>query len=49
MDGQIGLLVAVKIQRPHLHTRFDGRFEDARQDFLAISNGEARDSYLQGD
>jgi hypothetical protein len=49
VNGQIGLLVPFKIQRPHLYTRFDRRFEDARQDFLAIPSGEARDSYLQGD
>jgi len=49
VNGQIGLLVPVEIQRPHPHARFDGRFEDARQDFLAIPSDEARDSYLQGD
>jgi hypothetical protein len=48
MDRQIGLLVTVKIQRPHPHPLFNGCFEDARQNFLAIANDAARDSDLQG-
>jgi hypothetical protein len=49
VNGQIGLLVPVEIQRSHPHACFDGRFENARRDFLAIPSDNARDSYLQGD
>jgi hypothetical protein len=46
MDGQIGLSVPVKIQFPHPNAFIDGRFEDARQDFMPILSDDARDSYL---
>jgi hypothetical protein len=48
MDGQIGLLIPVEIQAPHLHPHINGRFEDTRQNFLPILSDDARDSNLHG-
>src|ERR1035437_4263979 len=36
MGGQIGLLVSVEIQFPQSHALLDGRFVDARRDFLTV-------------
>jgi hypothetical protein len=48
MDGQIGLTVPIEIQRAHPHALFHGRFEDARQNLLAVPSDVPRNAYLKG-